>query len=51
MTNKILVLNQHFYPEVAATEQLILDLCEVLVRTESRVKVVTGNPNVNLNEK
>ena len=43
MTNKILVINQHFYPEVAATGQLLLDLCEDLVRVGYRVKVITGN--------
>ncbi len=51
MTNRILVINQHFYPEVAATGQLLLDLCEDLVRAGYRVKVITGNPNSNLNKK
>ncbi len=51
MTNKILIINQHFYPEVAATGQLLLDLCEDLVRTGYRVKVITGNPNSDLNKK
>ena len=50
MTNKILVINQHFYPEVVATGQLLLDLCEDLVRTRYRVKVITRNPNGDLNK-
>lgn len=50
MNNKILVINQHFYPEVAATGQLLLDLCEDLVGAEYKVKVITGNPNSDLNK-
>ena len=50
MSNKILVINQHFYPEVAATGQLLLDLCEDLVSAGYRVKVITGNPNGDLNK-
>lgn len=41
---KILVIQQHFYPEVAATGQLLLDLCEDLVKSGYKVKVITGNP-------
>jgi len=41
---KILVIQQHFYPEVAATGQLLLDLCEGLVKAGYKVKVITGNP-------
>ncbi|PKP58070.1 hypothetical protein CVT91_09295 [Candidatus Atribacteria bacterium HGW-Atribacteria-1] len=44
MTRKILVIEQHFYPEVAATGQLLLDLCEDLVKAGYQVKVITGNP-------
>ena len=44
MKNSILVIEQHFYPEVAATGQLLLDLCEDLVKAGYQVKVVTGNP-------
>jgi len=51
VANKILIINQHFYPEVAATGQLLLDLCEDLVRAGYRVKVITGNPNGDLNKK
>ena len=51
MVSKILVINQHFYPEVAATGQLLLDLCEDLVKDGYRVKVITGNPNSSFNKK
>jgi len=44
LKNSILVIEQHFYPEVAATGQLLLDLCEDLVKAGYQVKVVTGNP-------
>jgi len=44
LTRKILVIEQHFYPEVAATGQLLLDLCEDLVKAGYQVKVITGNP-------
>ena len=44
MKENILVIQQHFYPEVAATGQLLLDLCEDLVKTGYKVKVITGNP-------
>lgn len=44
MKENILVIQQHFYPEVAATGQLLLDLCEDLVKAGYRVKVITGNP-------
>jgi len=37
LKRKILVIEQHFYPEVAATGQLLLDL-------GYQVKVITGNP-------
>jgi glycosyltransferase involved in cell wall biosynthesis len=51
VTKKILVINQHFYPEVAATGQLLLDLCEDLVSTGYKVKVITGNSAGELNKK
>ena len=44
MKENILVIQQHFYPEVAATGQLLLDLCENLVKAGYKVKVITGNP-------
>lgn len=42
---KILILNQHFYPEIAATAQLATDLAEDLVRKGMTVSVVTGMPS------
>jgi len=51
VNNKILVINQHFYPEVAATGQLLLDLCVDLVKAGYVVKVITGNPNGDFNKK
>jgi len=50
VSNKILVINQHFYPEVAATGQLLLDLCEDLVGAGYRVRVITGNPDGDSNK-
>lgn len=44
MKRKILVIEQNFYPEVAAAGQLLLDLCEDLVRVGYQVKVITRNP-------
>ena len=44
MKENILVIQQHFYPEIAATGQLLLDLCEDLVKAGYQVKVITGNP-------
>jgi len=44
LKRKILVIEQNFYPEVAAAGQLLLDLCEDLVRAGYQVKVITGNP-------
>lgn len=44
LNSKILLIQQHFYPEVAATGQLLLDLCEDLVKAGYKVKVITGNP-------
>lgn len=44
MKKRILIIEQHFYPEVAATGQLLLDLCEDLVKVGYQVKVIVGNP-------
>ena len=44
MKRKILVIEQNFYPEVAAAGQLLLDLCEDLTGAGYQVKVITGNP-------
>lgn len=38
------MIEQHFYPEIAAAGQLLLDLCEDLVTAGYTVKVITGNP-------
>jgi len=51
LNSKILLIQQHFYPEIAATGQLLLDLCEDLVKVGYDVKVVTGNPTEILNDK
>lgn len=42
---KILLLNQHFYPEIAATSQLAYDLAQDLVHNHFSVTVVTGLPS------
>ena len=42
---KILILNQHFHPEVAATGQLATDLAEDLAENGFAVSVVTGMPS------
>lgn len=41
---RILVVNQHYWPEIAATAQLLGDLCEDLVIAGHHVTVVTGQP-------
>ncbi|RCW86918.1 glycosyltransferase involved in cell wall biosynthesis [Halanaerobium sp. DL-01] len=46
MRDKILVINQHFYPEFAATGQLLEDLCADLSR-DNKVTVLTGKPSYN----
>ncbi|MCX7751753.1 MAG: glycosyltransferase family 4 protein [Blastocatellia bacterium] len=40
---RLLVLNQYFYPDVAATGQLLTELCTSLAR-EHDVQVITGFP-------
>ncbi|MFT3922617.1 MAG: glycosyltransferase family 4 protein [Myxococcales bacterium] len=42
---KILVLSQHYWPEIAATAQLLSDLCADLVRAGHQVTVVCGKPS------
>ncbi len=42
---KILLLNQHFYPEIAATSQLATDLAEDLTLKGFFVSVITGMPS------
>ncbi|SDD18852.1 glycosyltransferase family 4 protein [Halanaerobium congolense] len=44
MREKILVINQHFYPEFAATGQLLEDLCADLAQ-DYEVTVLTGKPS------
>lgn len=42
---RIVVLNQHYWPEIAATAQLLHDLCVDLTEAGHRVKVVCGQPS------
>lgn len=42
---RVLVLNQHYWPEIAATAQLLHDLCVDLSRAGHHVKVVCGHPS------
>lgn len=44
----ILIINQHFYPEIAPTGQLMTDLAEDLVKKGIDVTVLTGMPSYNL---
>jgi len=46
LKDKILVINQHFYPEFAATGQLLEDLCADLSQ-DYEVTVLTGKPSYN----
>jgi colanic acid biosynthesis glycosyl transferase WcaI len=41
----VLVLHQHYWPEIAATAQVLSDLCEDLVSFGHEVKVVCGQPS------
>jgi colanic acid biosynthesis glycosyl transferase WcaI len=43
---RVLVLNQYFHPDSAATAQLLTELCEDLAR-QHKVHVVTGRPSYN----
>lgn len=40
----LLFINQHYYPDFAATGQLLADLCDDLVKAGFRVTVITGYP-------
>ncbi|MCC7537259.1 MAG: glycosyltransferase family 4 protein [Deltaproteobacteria bacterium] len=42
---RVLVLHQHYWPEIAATAQVLTDLCEDLVAGGHEVTVVTGQPS------
>lgn len=41
---KILVFNQHFYPEVASSAQILTELCEDLAKAGHTVTVICGIP-------
>src|SRR4051812_28790326 len=47
---RILVLNQHYWPEIAPTGQLLQDICEDLVAAGHSVTVVCGQPSYRLIE-
>jgi len=42
---KVVILNQHFYPEIAATSQLLTDLAEDLAQQGFHATVITGMPS------
>lgn len=42
---RVLVLHQHYWPEIAATAQILSDLCEDLVSFGHEVRVVCGQPS------
>jgi glycosyltransferase involved in cell wall biosynthesis len=42
---KVLVLHQHYWPEIAATAQILTDLCEDLASRGHQVTVVCGQPS------
>jgi len=42
---KILLINQHFYPEVASSGQIMTELCADLARNGHTVTVLTGVPS------
>jgi len=42
---KVLLINQHFYPEIAATAQLMTDLAEDLTQAGMEVRVLAGRPS------
>jgi len=48
---KILVISEPFYPQEVASVQLLLDLCEDLVKAGYKVKVITGNLTQIFNQK
>jgi len=45
MSIKVLLINQHFYPEIAATAQLLTDLAEDLTKAGIEVRVLAGRPS------
>lgn len=40
----ILIINQHYYPDFAATGQLLAELCEDLEKAGFKITVITGYP-------
>jgi len=42
---RVLVLHQHYWPEIAATAQILTDLCEDLAAAGHHVTVVCGHPS------
>jgi len=44
MKRSVLVIVQHFYPDIAAAGQVLTELAEDLVKLGRRVKVITGQP-------
>lgn len=42
---RVLVLHQHYWPEIAATAQILSDLCEDLAAAGHHVTVVCGHPS------
>ena len=42
---RVLVLHQHYWPEIAATAQILSDLCEDLATAGHQVTVVCGHPS------
>lgn len=42
---RILVFNQHFYPEVASSAQILTELCEDLAKAGHSVTVICGMPS------
>lgn len=42
----ILFINQHYYPDFAATGQLLSELCEDLAEKNWKVTVITGMPEI-----
>ena len=42
---RILVVNQHYWPEIAATAQLLSDLCEDIAAAGHDVTVICGQPS------
>lgn len=47
----VLVLHQHYWPETAATAQVLSDLCEDLAKRGHRVTVLCGHPSYHLKER